>query len=282
MSNSSKSYIIVRTLLFGGEAVDPSWVKQILEKGSPERLLHVYGPTENTTFSSWYLVENISEGATNLPIGCPLSNTQFFVLDRHLQPVPIGVPGELYVGGDGLARGYLNRPELTAEKFIDNPFDSGSKTSKFYKTGDLVRYLPNGNIEFLGRIDTQVKIRGFRIELGEIQAILLTHPPVEHGIVIPREDTPNNKRLFAYVVSKNPDLTPVHLRQFLLDKLPEYMIPSGFVILEKLPITSNGKVDRKALPAPDIELTRTEEFVAPKNKIEQTLAEIWQDVYSFI
>ncbi|MDB9520160.1 amino acid adenylation domain-containing protein [Roseofilum reptotaenium CS-1145] len=268
----------LKSLLFGGEAVDPTWVKQILDKGRPERLLHVYGPTENTTFSSWYLVDNVPDDATNLPIGSPLSNTQFYVLDSNLTPVPIGVPGELYVGGDGLARGYLNRPELTAEKFINNPFDSGNQTSKLYKTGDLVRYLPDGNIEFLGRIDTQVKIRGFRIELGEIEAILSTHSHVEHGIVIPREDTPNSKRLVAYVVSENPDLTPLDLRQFVQDKLPEYMIPSAFVILEKLPITPNGKVDRKALPAPDIELTRTEEFIAPQNKIEQTLAEIWQDV----
>jgi len=268
-----RNNICLRIILTGGDRLS-----KYPESDIPFKLINNYGPTENTVVTTSLLVISEMQTLVLPPIGKPISNTKIYILDCHLQNVPIGVPGELYVGGDGLARGYLNRPELTAEKFINNPFDSGNQTSKLYKTGDLVRYLPDGNIEFLGRIDTQVKIRGFRIELGEIEAILSTHPHVEHGIVIPREDTPNNKRLVAYVVSEDPDLTPLELRQFLQDKLPEYMIPSRFFILEQLPITPNGKVDRKALPAPDIELTRTEEFIAPQNKIEQTLAEIWQDV----
>ncbi|WP_242295080.1 amino acid adenylation domain-containing protein, partial [Bacillus cereus group sp. BfR-BA-01381] len=159
------------TVLFGGEAVDVKSVREVLKKGKPKRLLHVYGPTESTTFTTWYLVENVPEDATNIPIGRPIANTEVYVLDRNLQHLSIGVPGELYVGGEGVARGYLNQPELTEEKFILNPFVSDSK-ARLYKTGDLVRYLPDGNIEFLGRIDNQVKIRGFRIELGEIENIL--------------------------------------------------------------------------------------------------------------
>jgi amino acid adenylation domain-containing protein len=209
----------LRHLLFGGEAVDPKWVKEVLDNGAPQRLLHVYGPTENTTFTSWYLVEEVSEDATTIPIGRPIANTQIYVLDSQLQPVGIGVPGELYIGGDGLAREYLNQPELTAQKFILNPFDQGRKAEILpnsqspipspqspvpspclYKTGDKARYLSDGNIEFLGRIDNQVKIRGFRIELGEIEAVLSQHPLVQESVVVVREDTPGDKRLVAYLV----------------------------------------------------------------------------------
>ncbi|MEK8015446.1 MAG: amino acid adenylation domain-containing protein [Candidatus Parabeggiatoa sp.] len=197
----------MRYILFGGEAVEPRWVAEILKHGRPQRLLHVYGPTENTTFSSWYLVENVSESAITIPIGRPIANTQIYILDQDLQPVPIGVPGELHTGGDGLARGYLNRPDLTTEKFIKNPF-SEVPSSRLYKTGDLARYLPDGNIEFLGRIDNQVKIRGFRIELGEIEALLLQHPDVAEVVVIAREDEPGEPRLVAYVVS---DLIPTRI-----------------------------------------------------------------------
>jgi amino acid adenylation domain-containing protein len=231
----------LRYLLFGGEAVDPRWVKEILEKAPPQRLLHVYGPTESTTFSSWYLVQDVPADAKIIPIGCPISNTQIYILDRHLQPVPIGVPGELYIGGDGLAKGYLNRPELTEEKFIPNPFNKSKVKSqkskvgdvrqpidnlqffishsqavetsqptnnpkskiqnpKLYKTGDLARYLPDGNIEFLGRIDNQVKIRGFRIELGEIEAVLSQYPLVQESVVVARVDTHDDKLMVAYLV----------------------------------------------------------------------------------
>ncbi|MCF3578480.1 amino acid adenylation domain-containing protein, partial [Planktothrix agardhii] len=194
----------LRCLLFGGEAVDPKCAQEVRSKGAPQRLLHVYGPTENTTFSSWYLVEDLPATATTIPIGKAIANTQIYLLDKNLQPVPIGVSGELYLGGAGLARGYLHRPELTAEKFIPNPFEpldkGGEQPSKLYKTGDLARYLPDGNIEYLGRIDNQVKIRGFRIELGEIEAVIGQNEDVQSACVIAREDNPGDKRLVAYVV----------------------------------------------------------------------------------
>jgi amino acid adenylation domain-containing protein/non-ribosomal peptide synthase protein (TIGR01720 family) len=268
----------LKYLLFGGEAVDPGTVKQVLENGGPQQLLHVYGPTESTTFTSWYCVKNVSATATTIPIGRPLSNTQIYLLDQNLKPVPIGVPGELYIGGAGLARGYLNRPELTTEKFIPNPF-SDDPHARLYKTGDLARYLPDGNIEYLERIDQQVKIRGFRIELGEVEAIVCQHANVLSAVVIVREDTPGNKRLVAYLVpdSQQPP-TIDELRQFLHTKLPEYMIPTAFVMLETLPLTPNGKVDRRSLPAPDSRSQLEVSFVAPRNSTEQILADIWADV----
>ncbi len=269
----------LRHLLFGGEAVDPKSVKAVFRNGAPQRLLHVYGPTESTTFSSWYLVQDIPEGATNLPIGRPISNTQIYLLDSKLQPVPIGLAGELYIGGDGLARGYLNARELTEEKFIPNPF-SQEQEARLYKTGDLARFLPDGNIEFIGRIDTQVKIRGFRIELGEIEALLSQHPDVRQAVVIAREDTPGDKRLVAYAVpNQQPDAIASTLKRFLQEKLPNYMVPAVFVILDSLPLTPNGKVDRQAMPAPDRTRPDLEEtFVAPRNPIEETLAVIWAEL----
>jgi acyl carrier protein len=212
-------------------------------------------------------------------IGRPITNTHMYILDKHLQPTPLGVPGELYIGGAGLARGYLNRPDLTAEKFIPNPF-SDELGARLYKTGDLVRYLPDGNIEFLGRIDHQVKIRGFRIELGEIEAVLSHHPIVQEAVAVVREDRSGDKRLVAYVVPNQKSLPKIHeLRNFLQQKLPDYMVPSAFVMLDALPLTPNGKVDRKALPAPDQTRPELEEtFVAPRTPIEQELTEIWADV----
>jgi acyl-coenzyme A synthetase/AMP-(fatty) acid ligase/acyl carrier protein len=270
----------VRNLLFGGEAVDPRWVKEVLKNEPPQRLLHVYGPTESTTFASWYLVPDVSQEATTIPIGRPLSNTQIYLLDAQLQPVPIGVPGELYIGGAGLARGYLNRPDLTAERFIPNPFSKAEGSDRLYKTGDLARYLPDGNIEFLGRIDHQVKIRGFRIELGEIETAIAQHPHVRENIVIAREDVPGNKQLVAYVVP-DPENVPTlrELRGFLKDKLPDYMVPSAFVFLESLPLTPNGKVDRRVLPMPDRTLPELERnYVTPRTPLEEVLAGIWADV----
>jgi len=262
-------------VLFGGEKVEPKWVKEIIEKGKPENLIHVYGPTENTTFSTWYPVNNVAKNADNLPIGKPISNTKIYILDTNLQPTPIGVVGELYLTGDGVTRGYLNRPELTAEKFIDNPFGAG----KLYKTGDLARYLPDGNIEFIGRIDNQVKIRGYRLELGEIETILNQHLEVKEAVVIVREDTPDNKNLLAYIVAKSQPPTISELRSFLATKLPEYMIPNGFVFLEKLPLTPNGKIDRKALPLPDTTRQELEtNYLAPRNELEIKLTQIWEEV----
>ncbi|MDB9451125.1 non-ribosomal peptide synthetase, partial [Dolichospermum circinale] len=267
----------LRYLLFGGEAVDPIWVREFLQNSSPQQLLHVYGPTENTTFSSWFLVENVPATATTIPIGRPISNTQLYILDSHHQPVPIGVPGELHIGGDGLARGYLNRPELTLEKFIPNPF-SDQPSARLYKTGDLARYLIDGNIEYIGRIDNQVKIRGFRIELGEIETILNSHPQIQQAVVIATAEITGNKRLVAYIVTNNGTLTTNELRDFLKSKLPEYMVPSIFVTLDTLPLTPNGKIDKKALPIPDGEITREHEYIAPSTAIEQILTNIWQEL----
>jgi amino acid adenylation domain-containing protein/thioester reductase-like protein len=265
----------LRFLLLGGEALDPSRVRQALESGAPQQLLNVYGPTENATISTWYRVEEVEPGAGTVPIGKAIANSQTYILDRHLQPVPVGVAGELYVGGAGLALGYLNRPALTAEKFIANPFAGGEPHSeRLYRTGDLARYLPDGNIEFLGRIDSQVKIRGFRIELGEIEAALNQHPNVKQAAVIVREDHPGNKVLVGYVVPQTETPSGSELRSFIQPKLPEYMVPAAFVMLDALPLTPNGKVDRRALPAPDIELIREKQFVAPRTPTEEVIANI--------
>ncbi|CAD5923718.1 non-ribosomal peptide synthetase [Planktothrix agardhii] len=275
----------IKGIFIGGEAIQPAKVQQwrtITANYSPlPRLFNVYGPTEATITTTFY--EFTSSTVTNIPIGRPLSNTQAYILDACLQPVPVGVAGELHIGGVGLARGYFNRPELTQEKFIPDPF-SNAPDSRLYKTGDLARYLPDGNIEYLGRIDNQVKIRGFRIELGEIETILSQHSAVKTAIVIAREDETEQKRLVAYIVPQegisNPQeqglLAVTELRQFLKAQLPEYMVPSAFVILESLPLTSNGKVDRRALPAPDFQ--SEEQYVAPRNPIEEILAAIWVKV----
>ena len=272
-----QAFSSLKYLLFGGEAVDPRWVQEVLDKGAPQQLFHVYGPTENTTFSSWYLVENLPTAATTIPIGRPIANTQIYILDEYLQPVPVGVPGELHIGGAGLAKGYLNRPELTIEKFIPNPFSADSD-SRLYKTGDLVRYLKDGNIEFLGRIDTQVKIRGFRIELGEIEAVLSQHEDVQIACVMLREDTPGEKRIVAYVVPQpKVTVTTSTLRRFLTHKLPGYMIPSAFMILDSLPLTPNGKVDRRALKAPS-NSSDSDTFVQARNQLELQLVQLWSKV----
>ncbi|MTJ08355.1 MULTISPECIES: non-ribosomal peptide synthetase [unclassified Anabaena] len=263
----------LRYLLFGGEAVDPHWVRQAINKGAPENLLHLYGPTENTTFSTWYPVEKVEPNAETIPIGHPIANTEVYVLDSYHQLVPIGVPGELYLGGDGLAREYFHRQELTHEKFVPHPFKPGKR---LYKTGDKVKLLPDGNIQFLGRIDFQVKIRGFRIELGEIETVLTQHPQVQQVVVIVREDHPGNKYLTAYIVSETETLTSSKLRQFLKEHLPEYMIPAAFVMLKTLPLTPNGKVDRLVLPKPETTNSELEAaFVAPGTALEAKLAEIW-------
>jgi amino acid adenylation domain-containing protein len=264
----------IQNLIAGGDILSLPHVKKVLSTLNC-RLVNGYGPTENTTFTCCHPIsaESLS---TSVPIGRPISNTQVYILDSLLQPVPIGIPGELYIGGDGLARGYLKLPELTAEKFIPNPF-SGSV--KLYKTGDLARYQPNGDIEFLGRIDNQVKIRGFRLELGEIEAALIQHPGLREVIVIDREDRPGDKRLVAYQVtekSANP-ATEQELRAFLRSKLPDYMIPSAFVTVDNLPLTLNGKVDRRALPIPEYQRQDTNnEPVAPRDDIEIQLTAIWQ------
>ncbi|MBD2562852.1 MULTISPECIES: non-ribosomal peptide synthetase [Nostoc] len=289
-------------LLCGGEALPPQLAHQLLETGS--QVWNLYGPTETTIWSSICQLRNestqlearsaIARSATLraiAPIGRPIANTQFYILDSHLQPVPVGVAGELHIGGLGLAKGYLNRPQLTQEKFISNPFKrsrgAGEQRSRgetfnsdrLYKTGDLARYLPDGTIEYLGRIDNQVKIRGFRIELGEIETVLSQHEDVQASCVIARQDNPGDKRLVAYLVA-HQDCKPAisELRQFLKAKLPEYMVPSAFVILKSLPLTPNGKVDRRALPKPDLDTTILEKYVAPRTPIEEMLALLWAQV----
>jgi non-ribosomal peptide synthetase component F len=253
-------------------------LKQRFCKRSTATLHNLYGPTEaSIDVTAWECRRD--KPTKVVPIGRPIANTQIYILNWQLQPVPIGVAGELHIGGNGLARGYLNRPELTQEKFIANPF-SNDPTSRLYKTGDLARYLPDGNIEFLGRIDNQVKLRGYRIELGEIETVLGQHPTVQSSAVMAREDTPGDKRLVGYVVAR-PEVRfdTVDLRNHLKQKLPEYMIPSAWVLLDGLPLTPNGKVNRNALPAPDQSREETgQSYTAPRSSLEQSLTEIWAGV----
>ncbi len=249
-----------RLVLFGGEAADPGAVARALEPGAFGQLLHVYGPTESTTFASWHRVEEVPPGAATVPIGIPIANTTLYVLDRRGQPVPPGVAGELFVGGDGLANGYWNRPELTAERFVPHPWSAGER---LYRTGDLVRRLPNAAIEFLGRTDDQVKIRGFRIELGEIEAALARHPEVAAALVLLREDEPGDRRLVAYFVARGLAPASADLRAFLRRSLPEPMIPAAWVPLPAFPLTPNGKVDRRALPAPSAARSEDVVYVSP-------------------
>jgi amino acid adenylation domain-containing protein len=274
-----KAFGSVRHLLIGGEALDPHRVREALKNDPPARLVNGYGPTEGTTFTTWYLAQEAAEGATSIPIGRPISNTQTYLLDRNQQPTPLGIAGELYIGGDGLARGYFNGPELTAEKFIPNPY-SERPGARLYRTGDLSRYLPDGAIEFLGRLDHQVKIRGFRIELGEIETTLQQHPAIREAVVLAREDEPGNKRLVAYLVSVQEEAPTIgELHSFLRQKLPWYMAPAAYVWLEFLPMTPNGKIDRRAMPAPDKTQPELEAaFVAPRTPAEERLAAIYAEV----
>ena len=264
-------------VLFGGEAVDPKWVRAVIETDAPKRLLHVYGPTENTTFSTWYLVKEVKDDGV-VPIGKPIANSTLFILGPEMQPVPVGVPGEIYVGGDGLAHGYWQRPELTLEKFVEHPCSTVAG-AKLYRTGDLGRYDEGGNVEFIGRVDHQIKLRGFRIELGEIDALLGRHPQISNSVTMLREDVPGDKRLVAYVIGKNGDPSIRELKTYLKQQLPEYMVPSAFVVMKEFPLTPNEKVDRKALPAPEQNrpaLDRT--FLAPRDATEQQLTKIWEKV----
>jgi amino acid adenylation domain-containing protein len=263
----------VLKVCLAGEPLSTSLVGQIYRQQSVLRVLDLYGPSEDTTYSTC-AVRSFNGPAT---IGRPISNTQVYILDGHLNPAPVRVPGELYVGGDGLARGYLNRPELTAERFIPNPF-SNTPGERLYRTGDLARYFPDGNIEFLGRIDNQIKIRGFRIELGEIEAVLKEQSAVCDAVVVVREDVPGEKRLVGYIVNSKP-VQVGDLRNFLKAKLPQYMVPTAFVFVDSLPLTPSGKIDRRALPAPDQSRPHLESaFVAPGTVTEESVARIWADI----
>ncbi|BAY10335.1 non-ribosomal peptide synthetase [Calothrix sp. NIES-2098] len=267
----------LRHITSGGEALPIDLVERFLACLKLNNILvNCYGPTEAAIDATFWICQGGSDRIF-APIGRPIANTQIYILDEDLQPVPVGEAGELYIGGVGLARGYLNRPELTKEKFIPNPFASEAGT-RLYKTGDLARYLPDGNIEFLGRIDHQVKIRGFRIELAEVEAAIAQHPAVKQAIVIDREDVAKNKQLVAYIVPQPQQVpTKSELRSFLQGKLPDYMLPAAFVFLDALPLNPNGKIDRQALPAPASENSAVS-IVLPRNQVEQQLLEIWQQV----
>jgi surfactin family lipopeptide synthetase A len=266
----------VHCINLAGEPLRATLVRDLYERTSVSKVYDLYGPSEDTTYSTFALRSPTGPQT----IGKPISDTQVYVLDQELKPVPIGTAGELHIGGNGLARGYLNRPELTGERFIPNPF-SNHHGSRLYKTGDLARYLPDGNLEFLGRADHQIKIRGFRVELGEIECALTCLPGIREAVVLAREGNLDNKQLVAYVVPRNGHTVRTSaLRNSLKEKLPEYMVPSAFVFLDKLPLTANSKIDRKALPPPDHNRPDflTAVFVAPRTGLESVIADIWAEV----
>ena len=265
----------VQHLYIGGEALPAELARELTEL--VPSVMNMYGPTETTIWSSTHTVERSAD--TAVPIGAPIANTQLYVLDHHQQPVPIGVPGELYIGGEGVVRGYLRRPELTAERFLADPFVGGA--ARMYRTGDRVRWRADGVVEFLGRTDHQVKIRGYRIELGEIEALIARDQrAVREAVVLVREDVPGDQRLVAYVVPRARDLDLGALKEALRGKLPEFMVPAHYVLLDRLPLTPNGKIDRKALPRPEeTEAPALEEgvYVAPENELEAKIAALWQE-----
>ncbi|MDF0733200.1 amino acid adenylation domain-containing protein, partial [Pseudomonas entomophila] len=263
----------LRYLIVGGDVLDPAVTEHVLRHGAPAHLLNGYGPTEATTFTTTYEVTDLDSGSA-IPIGRPFSNTSVYFLDAQGVPVPVGAVGEMYVGGDGVALGYLNRPELSAERFLDDPF-RGTPGARMYRTGDLGRYRPDGQIEYLGRKDRQVKLRGFRIELGEIEAHLLRYDGVREAAVLLRDDAAGDKRLVAYV-SGDAALEVGALREHLRANLPAYMVPVAYVQMDALPLTINGKLDRSALPAPDLDAFGIDQYEAPEGAAEIALAAIWQ------
>ena len=261
----------LRYLIVGGDVLDPLVIGRVLKHGKPQHLLNGYGPTEATTFSTTFEITTAGEGG--IPIGQPIANAQAYVLDVRQQPLPLGVVGELYIGGAGVAKGYLNQPQLTAEKFIPNPFGEGL----LYRTGDLASWQPDGTLLYQGRNDRQIKIRGFRIEPGEIETCLAAFPGVKDAVVLAREDEPGDKRLVAYYTAQSP-LDIQALRAHLQGQLPDYMVPSAYVWLELLPLTANGKLDRKGLPVPDPSALLSRGYEAPEGEVETQLAQIWQDL----
>jgi amino acid adenylation domain-containing protein/non-ribosomal peptide synthase protein (TIGR01720 family) len=267
----------IREVWTGGDVVPAAAVRRVLAACPDVVVVDGYGPTETTTFASSYRMTANQPVPQVVPIGYPLDNVKVYVLDDRLRPVPVGVAGELYIAGIGLARGYLNRAGLTATRFVANPY--GTSGERMYRSGDLVRWTPEGELEYLGRVDEQVKIRGFRIELEEIEAVLRAHPGISEVAVAAREDQSGVKRLVAYLVPAHQDVPEVaELRGYLDDVLPDYMVPSMFVTLDELPLSANGKLDRKALPAPDGPLESVAEYIAPRTTTEHTLVDIWTEV----
>ena len=272
-------------MITGGEIVPTKAVEQIIERNSNIEVINAYGPTENTSYTTFYRIKGqIPAGLNALPIGIPIANTQVYVLDENRNPLPIGVPGELFTGGDGLARGYLNAPEQSAEKFVDNPFVSAQEKAqghnlRLYKTGDLCRWLADGNIDFIGRMDNQIKIRGFRVECGEIETTLNAHPDVQNAIVMAKGEAASKYLVAFYTQPEQANLvTAAKLSAHLGKTLPSHMIPAQYVLLDKLPLTPNGKVDKKVLDTIDINTSNKHTYQAPRNDIENQLVEIWQDI----
>jgi acyl-coenzyme A synthetase/AMP-(fatty) acid ligase/acyl carrier protein len=264
-------------ILCGGEALPRDLANELIDRSA--NVWNMYGPTETTVWSTCWKIEK-KEGP--ILIGRPIANTQVYILDHQMQPVPVGVAGDLYIGGEGLARGYLNRPDLTNKVFLQNSFHINSPNARIYKTGDSARYHNDGNIEYINRSDNQVKIRGFRIELGEIETVLLQHKAVQNAVVIVWEGRPGDKRLIAYIVPKQDmDIVEKQLRDELRQKLPEYMLPQHFIKIDALPLTPNGKIDRRALHVLKVDISScNEEYIPPDSSTEKMLAEIWKDIIS--
>ncbi len=266
----------VETVILGGEALPLPLARRVYETGTVRRLYNFYGPTETTVYSTWALVP--PHGTAVPSIGRPIDNTQVYVLDAAMHPAPVGVPGELFIGGDGVARGYLHRPELTAQKFMPDPFSS-IPGAKLYRTGDRVRWLSNGELDFLGRTDHQIKLRGFRIEPAEVEAVLRRHPAVRQAVVVARESSAGEKRLVAYVeADRNSSLGLKESNRWLSERLPAHMVPSTFVMLDCLPLTPNGKIDRKALPAPESDVPPPALDEPPRTPVEEVVASVWADL----
>jgi amino acid adenylation domain-containing protein len=277
---SGQSLTFMRLLIVGSDSWSPAEYASLQEHcGAGTRVINSYGVSEATIDSTFFETAALEPGPDAvLPIGRAFANTEIYLLDSTLQLVPIGVAGELCIGGPGLARGYLNRADLTAEKFVSHPF-AARPDERLYRTGDLARFLPGGNIELLGRIDDQVKLRGFRIEVGEIEAVLKQHEAVDQAVVVLREDTPGDKRLVGYVVAaRDGAVSAPDLRRFVREKLPEYMVPSVIAEIDALPLLPNGKINRRALPSPEPQRQSDEPFVAPASESERIIAEVWKDL----
>lgn len=273
------------TINLAGEALTRDLVQTLYQQTSVRRVCNLYGPTEDTTYSTWATIGRQEQGAVT--IGRPLPHTQAYILDQQMRPVPLGASGELYLGGAGQAHGYLHRPDLTAERFVPDPFvgtkfTASAPGARLYKTGDLACYRPDGNIMFLGRVDHQVKVRGYRIELGEIEAVLHQHPAVRQAVAVARKQAATDVQLVAYLMASQQGdrtLTSAELRSFLKEQVPEYMVPTAFVMLDALPLTPNGKVDRAALPAPEASMLAAQEnYVAPRTEVEAQLAQTWEQL----